>query len=289
MNKIIALLLCLVIILSFAGCGKEKPADTPSTRVMQGTVTEIQSGTMLVTPAEDSWESLSSDRFGIPIGNMPSSPEPEVGDTVEVLYDGNICETYPATLGLIISVRVTEKGQAQSVLKNAPELTVMTDSQSVTAGQGTTSWMYRVEGDRWSGVEMDALHPLDIDTGEEARVLRLDNATAQGSMKPVEARLLLDPAPDYVKVRCWDETHWGKPEDDAQAETVPCDDLCMELKNGSYIYEVTAVWSSAPDYNGTARYYFCAISSAAEGDTTDDDYAGPYIPSESDGLPTIVE
>lgn len=83
-------------------------ADTPSTRTLQATVTKIENSTMLVKPVEGSWELNSSDVFSVPIKNMDSSKEPQVGDMIEILYGGGIAEIYPAELQNIVQIRVIE-------------------------------------------------------------------------------------------------------------------------------------------------------------------------------------
>ncbi|QNU68257.1 hypothetical protein EHE19_007540 [Ruminiclostridium herbifermentans] len=112
MKRIFLFALCLVFVL--AGCGqKEQPStDAKSTKtVFQATITEIANGTMPVTPVEGSLELKSSDCFSIPIQNMPASPEPKVGDVVEITYDGYIQTIYPSTLGKIYSITIVEKSK----------------------------------------------------------------------------------------------------------------------------------------------------------------------------------
>lgn len=84
-------------------------AADPPHNAMLAIVTEFDNGSMLVTPVEGSWELNSSDLFRIPIQNMESSPEPQVGDVIEVEYDGGILETYPASLENIIYISVVEQ------------------------------------------------------------------------------------------------------------------------------------------------------------------------------------
>lgn len=76
--------------------------------MLRAEVIQIQNGSMLVKPVEGSQELRSSDLFSINIGNMPASPEPEVGDTVEIRYNGEIMESYPAQLGEIYGITVIE-------------------------------------------------------------------------------------------------------------------------------------------------------------------------------------
>lgn len=77
--------------------------------VMQATVMEIENGTMLVKPVEGAWELNSADLFRIPIKNMEASPEPRVGDMIEVEYNGGILETYPASFENIFYISVVEQ------------------------------------------------------------------------------------------------------------------------------------------------------------------------------------
>lgn len=99
--------LLLAAMLSFALCAcGTRGADTLTTCVLTGTVVEIHGDSMLIEPAEGSPERNSADRFSIPLANIEASPGPQIGDTVEVLYDGDILETYPAMPGKVFSVRV---------------------------------------------------------------------------------------------------------------------------------------------------------------------------------------
>ena len=77
--------------------------------IMTAVITELQNGTMLVTPVEGSWELSSSNSFVIPMQYMAPSPEPQVGDTLEIEYNGYILETYPASLGEIYSVTIIQQ------------------------------------------------------------------------------------------------------------------------------------------------------------------------------------
>ncbi|MBR6259666.1 MAG: hypothetical protein IKR21_05580 [Oscillospiraceae bacterium] len=71
-----------------------------------GTITDISNGVLYIKPIPGTPEASSSDSFTVPIVNMPPSPEPIVGDSVEVKYNGEILETFPATLGEIYHIRV---------------------------------------------------------------------------------------------------------------------------------------------------------------------------------------
>ncbi len=185
----------------------------------------------------------------------------------------------------------TEKKKSDNnILTDAPELTVETADRIITAMQGTTSWMYHVEGDTWSGLETDSMHPLDSNSREIIPVLHYNTLSTIDHMKPNDANLLFDPAPDSVTVRCWDEKYWGNPEEnDNKAELLPYVgyNFCIELKDSGYIYEVIAEWNSNPEYNGTARYSFYAAPDGTGENDRIDNYAGPDIPSDTANLITV--
>ena len=104
-KKILMCTAVLILAAALISCGKKKTEEF----TFRATITEIQNGSMLVTPVEGSNELRSSDSFRVNIEKMPSSPEPEVGDIVEITYDGGIQETYPAGLDHIFSIVVVEK------------------------------------------------------------------------------------------------------------------------------------------------------------------------------------
>ncbi len=104
MKKTLICIAVLMIAAALISCGRKAEKFT-----FRAAITEIQNGSMLVTPVDGSDELRSSDSFRVKIENMPSSPEPEVGDIVEITYDGGIQETYPAGLDHVFSIVVVEK------------------------------------------------------------------------------------------------------------------------------------------------------------------------------------
>ena len=50
----------------------------------------------------------SSDQITVPVVNINPSQEPEVGDTLEIVYDGVIAESYPAQITNVYSISVVE-------------------------------------------------------------------------------------------------------------------------------------------------------------------------------------
>lgn len=82
---------------------KKQAAETYK---MTGTVLEISNGTMIVKPIEGEDELNASDKFAVPMEHMNASQEPEVGDIIEVIYNGDIEELYPAMLGGVTQISV---------------------------------------------------------------------------------------------------------------------------------------------------------------------------------------
>ncbi len=104
---------CAAVTVCFAT--NPKP-DTPQEQhTVQARIIEVENGSFLAEPVEESWELSSSDLFRVPITNIPPSPEPQAGDIVEITHNGYILTTYPAQFGTIYSMRVVSQ-------ENSPEI-----------------------------------------------------------------------------------------------------------------------------------------------------------------------
>lgn len=77
--------------------------------VMTAVVNEIDNGVMLVTPLAGSPELQFADSFSVAIQHMAPSPEPQAGDTVQIVHNGEILETYPAQLGKVYNVGIVSR------------------------------------------------------------------------------------------------------------------------------------------------------------------------------------
>lgn len=104
MKKLICILTTLAMLLSLAACG----GKTENAAIFWAAVLEINDGYYLVEPVEGSAELKSADQITVPMKNMAPSPEPEVGDILEIEYDGYIAESYPAQINNVYSIRVVE-------------------------------------------------------------------------------------------------------------------------------------------------------------------------------------
>ena len=113
MKRQLLLILTMSLILLATACGtsnggRELKVGGGETVTFQATIIEIQDGYYLVEPIEGSTELNSADQITIPMINMNPSPEPEVGDVLEIEYDGSIAESYPAQIANVYGIRVVE-------------------------------------------------------------------------------------------------------------------------------------------------------------------------------------
>lgn len=109
MKKYISIFLAIMCILSLVGCGKKEPVGDPPSVSFQATILEIIDQTYLVEPVEGSQELKSSDQITVPMKNLDPSLEPEVGDIIEITYDGSIAESYPAQITEVYGIKVVEE------------------------------------------------------------------------------------------------------------------------------------------------------------------------------------
>ncbi len=102
MKKIFYMLITLAVLFTFMACN----VKTNDTVTYQATILEIHDNSYLVEPVEGSAELNSADQITVPMTNMNVSPE--VGDTLEIVYDGEIAESYPAQITNVYSISVVE-------------------------------------------------------------------------------------------------------------------------------------------------------------------------------------
>lgn len=102
MKKLLIILLALCLF-SFAGCGlnMNNVGKKPN---FSGTVLAVYANHIIVDGENIGGVSVTRQTV-LPEG----SPDLSAGDTVTVYYDGNIMETYPAQLGEVYAIVVTEK------------------------------------------------------------------------------------------------------------------------------------------------------------------------------------
>ena len=94
------------------GCIQLDGANAEPKTILQAKLIEIHDGYFLVEPVEDSSELSSASRIEVPMKNMEPSPEPRVGDILEIEYDGQLLETYPARISNPYSIKVIEEAES---------------------------------------------------------------------------------------------------------------------------------------------------------------------------------
>ncbi len=85
-------------------------------QVFQAEILEIHDGNYLVKPVEGSWELSSADRIEVPIRNAYPSPEPEIGDVIEIEYSGEILKTYPAQIADVYGIKVIKDAETWDLI-----------------------------------------------------------------------------------------------------------------------------------------------------------------------------
>ena len=90
--------------------------STPDRMRFEAEILEIYDGNYLVKPVEGSWELNSADRIEVPIRNAHPSPEPEIGDVIEIEYSGEILETYPARIADVYGIKVIKETETWDLI-----------------------------------------------------------------------------------------------------------------------------------------------------------------------------
>lgn len=72
----------------------------------RATVLEVHQAYLLVVPVEESPERSSADQITVSLQGKTSWPTPQVGDTVDVFYNGDLLETYPAHISQLYRVEI---------------------------------------------------------------------------------------------------------------------------------------------------------------------------------------
>ena len=84
----------LVLMSLLSGCS----GKSTTSKSFEATVIEVYEGSMTVRPVEGSEELKSADAISVGFTDITDGSTPEVGDTYEIEYDGEIMESYPAQI-----------------------------------------------------------------------------------------------------------------------------------------------------------------------------------------------
>ncbi len=111
MKRFMALVFALIGVLGLAACDHKsgKDFDEAKTVSFHAKVLEVHDNYLLVEPFADNSESKSAGKIQVSLKDKTSSwPMPAVGDFVNIVYDGNLMETYPAQLGNVYRIEILE-------------------------------------------------------------------------------------------------------------------------------------------------------------------------------------
>ena len=101
--------------------GENSADNTPLMITFQASVIEKNNDLIIVKPEDGSLELASADKFYIPnVENL----ELQIGDLVEISYNGEIMESYPAQLGEVYKITVIDQTGADAMWDRIPMVRV---------------------------------------------------------------------------------------------------------------------------------------------------------------------
>lgn len=124
---------CCLVSLMLCACGKQgnpielpnkediSADNVPETVTFQATVVEATNNSILVKPIDGSAELNSSDKFSVP---NDEQLELQIGDLIEITYNGDILELYPAQFGEVYKITLIEQAEADSMWDRIPMVRV---------------------------------------------------------------------------------------------------------------------------------------------------------------------
>ena len=164
------------------------------------------------------------------------------------------------------------KYEGDKVIDVPPTLVVVSNGQSIEALKGSSYWIHEETNGMRENIISDCGHPLMMKKSMPSIDILPAHYATIGD--PLQAKIQFiakgvtpvhEVAPDEIYIRCWEEKHWGKT--NAKSEninpTIVNGNVFFDLKNGNYIYEVVATWSTQDKFSGTAQYSFYTLKSDA--------------------------
>lgn len=102
----------------------------------QATVIEVRDDLILVRPVNDSLELIASDKVSIPNKEKLAL---QIGDTVKIIYNGDILESYPVQLGEVYKITLLEQAKADAMWDRIPMVRVNNKLYYDTGRESTVS------------------------------------------------------------------------------------------------------------------------------------------------------
>lgn len=88
--------------------GRSSDENSPDSITFEAEILEIRDGYFLVKP-EAGWAINSAALLEVPMENMEPSPALQVGDVIEITYDGRILETDPGRIHTVYRIRIAQE------------------------------------------------------------------------------------------------------------------------------------------------------------------------------------
>lgn len=147
----------------------------------------------------------------------------------------------------------TASAEIQAGLAEPPPLIVelLSGEGKVKAVNGTYSWMYLQEDGTDGGINASGGTPHENQSKQDPLMLPVTGEV-------LTAVLHFEDAPDSVSVRSWNlnDTQSLMVDWESVEVVLSAGEFQIELKDGDYIYEVTAEWNEGGSHWGRAWYDF---------------------------------
>ncbi len=119
MKKIFLIIMSMAMVLGLVACGNN--SNNIYTTTFKGRIIESNGDTVIVEPLENEDIRRSADKISVGIGNVKKYiPDVlPVGTLVEITYDGNINETYPAQINVLSFRTITEENEIPTTVAYA--------------------------------------------------------------------------------------------------------------------------------------------------------------------------
>jgi len=267
MKKLITFLLVLMLLWSLAGCNKVEEAAPTGLRPMVQIDGVMYYDTGFANPTAqrregyDGYITSKVQGNGFPTKDNESNFNTGYGyqfgeqeGTVEIYFNGYWWIF--ATEDVKNEILYPEQNMA---IDCPPGVVITLDEDCIEPRTDKIDWEYRKDGQLDQKV-IDRSHALEAKHTSPALIQKEESSLEVWLHWEVTSELPL--MPDIVTVRYWAVDSW----DDLQAEPIETfrlmesneagDSYLLHLQDGNYIYEVTATWQSAPNFNGTVCYSF---------------------------------
>ncbi len=244
-----------------------------------GKVLAIYDGLVLVEATKDSKMIKKGGTYYVSTRVKDSQiplPEIEVGTELAIVFNGEIQETFPSQINTVYAIYLATEletagsqsvkldGDALAALSVPPAMVVVSNEQSIEGQRGTSEWTYRDENGKAVTVASEGVHPLNA----KKTMPCIDLLPSYASFgDPLGAYLgfnvtgvnpIVQVSADKVTIFCWKEEEWGT--GNTPGEEISLNEtngtLFFDLKDGNYVYEVTATWKKNEGCGGTASYTF---------------------------------